>query len=617
MRLSRVIYPLICFILAACICVVGAGFSVRFVEEATKNAINQSFEEAGLTWAHVEADGLQVFVIGDAKDEAERFKAISLAGSVVDAARLIDQTQVLNNKIAFTPEFSLEILKNSSTLSVIGVIPTSSDKDGFLKKILQGSVRHDQISDLLTMAAHTPPANWERALRFSIEAANNTDISRITVTPGSVRIKTMVGSLQEKRALQSALTLGTPNGVSLSLDIAVPRPVISPFIFRAVKLEDGYRLEACSALDAEAQKSILEILRAYDFNEMANCQIGLGMPDSGWPKAIQKSLETLAKFNAGSITVADTEIKLVADSGTPEREFQEVVTRLKSDLPNTFQVQAVLPKPNVYSTSPDFEFVATLSPEGLAQFRGPIDSDVSKQIFQNLAIARFGRDPVYSSLKIAENLPTDWSVYLMAGVEALSLLNQGTVTISPNKFEIRGRTGQKTAQAEITNALIEKLPRDHKFRVRVLYVPPPKIEDITPTATECIAQVNDLLSDRKINFEPGSDRVDLAGHELLDNLATIFRSCGAIQLEIAGHTDSQGREEMNQKLSQSRAQAVLVELQRRRILTSSFVATGYGESQPIASNETEEGRETNRRIEFKLINEPAEPEPQLKEAADE
>ena len=113
------------------------------------------------------------------------------------------------------------------------------------------------------------------------------------------------------------------------------------------------------------------------------------------------------------------------------------------------------------------------------------------------------------------------------------------------------------------------------------------------------------------------DRVDLAGHELLDNLATIFRSCGAIQLEIAGHTDSQGREEMNQKLSQSRAQAVLVELQRRRILTSSFVATGYGESQPIASNETEEGRETNRRIEFKLINEPAEPEPQLKEAADE
>jgi len=105
----------------------------------------------------------------------------------------------------------------------------------------------------------------------------------------------------------------------------------------------------------------------------------------------------------------------------------------------------------------------------------------------------------------------------------------------------------------------------------------------------------------------------------------VFKTCGEIPLEIAGHTDSQGREEMNQKLSQSRAQAVLVELQRRRILTSSFVAKGYGESQPIAPNDTEDGRETNRRIEFNLIHDQtnlqpddlAKPQSQPKEAADE
>jgi len=72
-------------------------------------------------------------------------------------------------------------------------------------------------------------------------------------------------------------------------------------------------------------------------------------------------------------------------------------------------------------------------------------------------------------------------------------------------------------------------------------------------------------------------------------------------MEIAGHTDSQGREEMNLNLSQSRADAVLNGLLARSVLVSNLTAQGYGESQPIASNETEAGREQNRRIEFRLL----------------
>ena len=72
-------------------------------------------------------------------------------------------------------------------------------------------------------------------------------------------------------------------------------------------------------------------------------------------------------------------------------------------------------------------------------------------------------------------------------------------------------------------------------------------------------------------------------------------------MEIGGFTDSQGREEMNQALSQNRAQAVLNALLARRVLTTNLVAHGYGEAKPIADNDTEEGREANRRIEFRLI----------------
>ena len=88
----------------------------------------------------------------------------------------------------------------------------------------------------------------------------------------------------------------------------------------------------------------------------------------------------------------------------------------------------------------------------------------------------------------------------------------------------------------------------------------------------------------------------------MDKIAVVLKECGPIPLEIGGHTDSQGREEMNQKLSESRAQAVLTALMTRRISVASFRAHGYGEAKPIADNETAEGREANRRIEFTLID---------------
>jgi outer membrane protein OmpA-like peptidoglycan-associated protein len=62
----------------------------------------------------------------------------------------------------------------------------------------------------------------------------------------------------------------------------------------------------------------------------------------------------------------------------------------------------------------------------------------------------------------------------------------------------------------------------------------------------------------KIKFELGSDSVDPMRQDLLDLIAKLLQTCQEMALEISGHTDSQGREEMNQSLSKSRATAVLV-----------------------------------------------------------
>jgi len=122
-----------------------------------------------------------------------------------------------------------------------------------------------------------------------------------------------------------------------------------------------------------------------------------------------------------------------------------------------------------------------------------------------------------------------------------------------------------------------------------------------PSPEECVDQINGVLASRKITFAPGSSDIDEVARDTVERIADLLRTCEDVRMEIGGYTDSQGREEMNQTLSQTRAEAVLNALAGRRVNTDMLTAIGFGEERSIATNETDAGREANRRIEFKLI----------------
>ena len=74
--------------------------------------------------------------------------------------------------------------------------------------------------------------------------------------------------------------------------------------------------------------------------------------------------------------------------------------------------------------------------------------------------------------------------------------------------------------------------------------------------------------------------------------------CPNARIEIAGHTDADGEDAFNQALSEKRAQAVSDYLVKAGLPADRFTATGYGSTQPIATNDTDEGKAQNRRIDF-------------------
>ena len=106
-----------------------------------------------------------------------------------------------------------------------------------------------------------------------------------------------------------------------------------------------------------------------------------------------------------------------------------------------------------------------------------------------------------------------------------------------------------------------------------------------------------------VSFETNSDRLTANAKDILATTAAGLKGQSDLKVEIAGHTDSVGDAGYNQQLSLQRAQAVRNYLIELGVAPGQLEANGYGETSPIRSNETNEGRERNRRVEFNVISE--------------
>jgi outer membrane protein OmpA-like peptidoglycan-associated protein len=106
----------------------------------------------------------------------------------------------------------------------------------------------------------------------------------------------------------------------------------------------------------------------------------------------------------------------------------------------------------------------------------------------------------------------------------------------------------------------------------------------------------------KVHFETAKATIRQESYEILDEVARVLSDNAQIQLlRIEGHTDDRGSESYNQKLSQRRAESVREYLIDKGVNSDRLIAVGYGEAQPIADNETKQGRSDNRRVAFTIL----------------
>lgn len=138
--------------------------------------------------------------------------------------------------------------------------------------------------------------------------------------------------------------------------------------------------------------------------------------------------------------------------------------------------------------------------------------------------------------------------------------------------------------------------------------PPPVVEAMAKApvpkpgavAAECQQQITSAMGKATIRFAMQSAEIEKASFSQLDQVVKVLKRCGDVRVLIGGHTDAKGREEYNRNLSLERARSVRDYFASAGVPRERIQVAGHGSSRPIATNETEDGRNRNRRITFEV-----------------
>jgi OOP family OmpA-OmpF porin len=583
-----------------------ASRTVAWVESATWRLLEPALAATGNDWAIVTTDGLKVTLSGEAPDEASRFSAIEAVTALIPAGRLTNLTTVDTAAVIENPDFRLEILRSGPKLSLVGLVP----EDGSRRNIdaaLRG-IAGAAVTDMMDATAAPAPDGWADALAFALDATRMAEHARVSLAPGRVELSAAVPDADVAAALASRLQAEVPDTVALTLDINAPRPVIAPFTFAARLTGGNLAVSDCAAESAEQRDAILAALAAPALAPDA-CAIGIGAPSPAWPEAIALTLDALRRLGGGDIAIRNADIALTGLTGTDPGRFDSITVELAAALPPEFALTTNLPAPPGTlpdgSAAPPPAFSATWSPDGVIALNGPVRDAMARNAITAFARARFGLSEVTGDMQPHDFLPEGFTPRVLTGLDALSLLHSGELVVDEDSIRLTGVSQIEDIRPQIDALLDARLGPGAAVQVAVSVDPSLRPVTARVAFTQCARQIGQMLEISQIGFQPSESTIAPESLPMLDDIARVLAACPGARFEVGGHTDSQGRDSSNLALSQARADAVVDALVQRGLTTVFLTARGYGETQPIDSNESEEGRARNRRIEFLLMNAPA------------
>ena len=441
---------------------------------------------------------------------------------------------------------------------------------------------------LWVLAAWTSTAPLESDLAARSSAVlKDTLLDKTRITAAGRDVTFAADAFSEEGRRSAVASVAAVPGVRLVNDDTRLVPEAKPFVWSAERDVVRVTLSGSSPLPASKAK-LLDAARADlgGVEVVDQMNLSRGAP-ARFDNAALLLIDQVNKLKDGKITISDTKVSL---SGMArDLGGREGIAAALKNLPDGFSVAAneIEAPPYIFQAYKD-PVAVTLTLTGYVP-----DNNVHAAIVA-AAGRKFFSEKVVDNLKASVGAPSGFANAVAPALGALSRLSTGTLVVSDREVKLSGDAFYDAAPAQIRAGLIKEFPQRWQLKADLSVKPAAAPVD----ATVCQQLLSELLAKGTIRFVSGLSTLDPDSAGLLDHLIEIALRCPTVNIEVAGHTDADGPEGFNQALSEKRAEVVTDYLVKAGLPASRFTAVGYGSTQPIASNETDEGRAHNRRIEF-------------------
>jgi OmpA-OmpF porin, OOP family len=433
---------------------------------------------------------------------------------------------------------------------------------------------------------NTLPMESDLAAR-STAALKDTVLDKSQIAVAGRDVTFAADAFSENGRRSAVASVEAVPGVRLVNDETRLVPEARPFVWSAERDVVRVTLGGSSPLPASKNR-LLEAARADlgGVEVVDQMNLARGAPPR-FDNAALLLVDQIGKLKDGKITISDSKVSL---SGMArDLGGREAIAAALKNLPEGFSVAANEIK------APPYIFQAYKDPVAVTlTLTGYVPDNTVHAALAAAAARKFFSEKVVDNLKASVGAPAGFAAAVVPALGALSRLSTGTLVVSDREVKLSGDAFYDAAAVAIRAGLGKDFPKDWQLKADISVKPAVAPVD----ATVCQQLFSDLLAKGKIRFESGRATIDPDSAGLLDRLTETALRCPTANIEIAGHTDGDGGDAFNQALSEKRAQAVTDYLVKAGLPADRFTATGYGSTQPVASNDTDEGKAQNRRIDF-------------------
>lgn len=467
-----------------------------------------------------------------------------------------------------------------------GFVPSEKVRDTIVALAQKSAPKARLVSEL--QLGDGAPNGFDAALGVVIGELANLEEGTIDLRDGAITMAGLAETAAKANGVRDALKrIPASFRVVEQIKNREPKPV-SPYV-TAVTLDAGSVVLTGYVPSDEIRQNIVSAARQRFAGRTVRDQMELASGQPGtWRRCVDNGLIALSRLGNGRSTLTDRRLEITGVAET-EALVQALPDEVRSGVGSDCDTNVRLTlSPGIEEAKRRAEAEARARAEAEAEAKARAESEARARA-EAEARARAEADRAKSD---SERARAAADARARAEAEAARARAEAEARA---RADAEARARADAEKARLAAEARAKAEAEAKAR---------QVDPASATAARqaqvstCQQALTSAVKEGVINFKRASAEIDTQSFATLNKLAEVTSRCPDVRVEIQGHTDADGTSERNKALSERRAQSVADYLVRAGVVRERLTAVGYGETKPVAPNDTVANKALNRRIEF-------------------